>query len=329
MIFVSVTLLQFFFCVQSIDSNYGFGTNLVHAGCELDIETGSIIPSISLGTTFAQSSPGVRPGKNDPNSFGNGYFYSRFANPTRGSLERALAVAEKAKYCCTFSSGMAAISTVIQLLNSGDHVICLDDLYGGTTVYFRDIATKSNGINFTFMDMTNPLDVENAITEKTKLLYIETPTNPLLKTTDIRAIAAIAKRKGCLLAIDSTFASPMLLNALDLGADIVIHSCTKYIGGHSDILMGAVMCNNDDLIKRIRLLQSGIGAVPSPFECYLTMRGLKTLHLRMEASQKSAMAVAEFLESHPLVEKVIYPGLKSYQVLSILLFYYYYYYYYY
>lgn len=311
-----LTLLLLSFCnfvVSSIDSNnYGFGTNMVHGGCEVP-DDGSLIPSISLGTTFAQLSPGVRPGKNDPNSFSAGYFYSRFANPTRGALERALAIAEKAKNCCVFSSGMAAISTIIQLLNSGDHVICVDDLYGGTTVYFRDIATKSNGINFTFMDMSDLSKVEKAITDKTKLLYIETPTNPLLTTYDIRGLAAIAKRKGCLLAIDCTFATPMLLNALDLGADIVVHSCTKYIGGHSDILMGAIMCNSEDLIKRIRLLQSGIGAVPSPFECYLTMRGLKTLHLRMNASQQSAKEIAEFLEQHPLVERVIYPGLKSYK----------------
>ena len=207
---------------------------------------------------------------------------------------------------------MAAISTIIQLLKSGDHVLALDDLYGGTSTFFREIASN-NGIDFTFLDMSNPAVVESAITPNTKMIFLESPTNPLLKTTDIRAIAEIAKRRGLLLAIDATFCSPYLLNALDHGADIVMHSCTKYIAGHSDVLMGCIMLNDDELSKRIRFLQAGIGAVPSPFECYLCSRGLKTLHLRMEASQKSALAVAEFLESHPLVEKVIYPGLKSYK----------------
>jgi cystathionine gamma-lyase len=296
----------------SSDKSIGFGTKIVHHGCDVDEETGGIIPSIQLGTTFAQHEPGVRPGKENLNSFGQGYFYSRFANPTRGALERALAAAENAKHCFVFSSGMAAISTITQLLKSGDHVIALDDLYGGTSTFFREIAAK-NGVDFSFLDMTDPAVVENAITEKTKLIFLETPTNPLLKTTDIRAIAEIAKRKGCLLAIDCTFCSPYLLNALDLGADIVMHSCTKYIAGHSDVLMGCIMVNDDDISKRLRFLQAGIGAVPSPFECYLALRGLKTLHLRMEASQKSAIAIADFLEKHPLIEKVIYPGLKSYK----------------
>ena len=308
-IVIIITIIHIVCCEKL---KQGFGTKVVHAGCDVDQDTGGIIPSITLGTTFSQHEPGVRPGKDNLNSFGQGYFYSRFANPTRGALERALAATENSKACFVFSSGMAAISTTIQLLKSGDHVIALDDLYGGTSSFFRDIATN-NGIDFSFIDMSDPAVVENAITDKTKMIFLETPTNPLLKTTDIRAIAEIAKRKGCLLAVDCTFCSPYLMNALDLGADIVMHSCTKYIGGHSDVLMGCIMVNDDDLSKRLRFLQAGIGAVPSPFECYLTMRGLKTLHLRMEASQKSAIAIAEFLEKHPLIEKVIYPGLKSYK----------------
>ena len=296
----------------SVEKSAGFGTKAVHSGADVDQDTGSLFPSINLGTTFAQHEPGLRPGKENLNSFGQGFFYSRFANPSRGALERALAALERSKYAFTFSSGMAAISTITQLLKSGDHVLALDDLYGGTSTFFREIASN-NGIDFTFLDMSDPEVVESAITPNTKMIFLESPTNPLLKTTDIKAIAEVAKRRGLLLAIDATFSSPYLLNALDHGADIVMHSCTKYIAGHSDVLMGCIMLNDDELSKRIRFLQAGVGAVPSPFECYLCSRGLKTLHLRMEAAQKSALAVAEFLESHPLVEKVIYPGLKSYK----------------
>jgi cystathionine gamma-lyase len=300
-------------CLSKKLNNKNFATRIVHAGSQPNTNTGNIIPSISLGTTFAQIMPGVKPGINDINSHGTGYFYSRQANPTRGALEIALANAENAKHAAVFSSGMAAISTVIQTLNSGDHVIALNDLYGGTYSYFKDIATPANGINFSFIDVSNTELLLKTISSKTKLIWIESPTNPLLKTIDIRGIAMIAKRNNCLLVVDSTFSSPYLINPLNLGVDIVVHSATKFIGGHSDILMGAIICNCDNLIKKIRFIQTGIGAVPSPFECYLTMRGLKTLHLRMDASQKNAMKIAKFLEKHPLIKKVIYPGLKSYK----------------
>ena len=300
----------------SIKSNR-FGTKVVHSGSDNNLNSGNIIPSINLGTTFAQIMPGVKPGINDKTSHGTGFFYSRQANPTRGALEIALANTENAKHAAVFSSGMAAISTVIQTLKSGDHVIALNDLYGGTYSYFKDIATPSNGIKFSFIDVSNTKLLEKTITSKTKLIWLESPTNPLLKTIDIRGVSIVAKKYNCLLAVDSTFCSPYLMNALDLGADIVVHSATKFIGGHSDILMGTVICNSDNLIKKIRFIQTGIGAVPSPFECYLTMRGLKTLHLRMDASQKNALSIAKFLEKHPLIEKVIYPGLKSYEQYDI------------
>jgi len=297
---------------QSLNNNK-FATNIVHGGYQTDEMTGNFIAPITLSSTFSQISPGIRPGTTDLNSHGSGYFYGRMGNPTRGSLERALALSENANYSAVFSSGMAAISTIIQLLKYGDHVVAMDDLYGGTSNYFTFIAHVTTGINFTFIDMDSLENLENSIKPNTKLIWLESLTNPLLKTADIKAVSKIAKKHNCLLVIDSTFTSPYLFNGLDFGADIVVHSVTKYISGHSDIIMGAIMCNNEQLIKKIRFIQSGIGAIPSPFDCYLVLRGLKTLHLRMEASQKNAIQIANFLESHSSVEKVIYPGLKSYK----------------
>jgi cystathionine gamma-lyase len=320
------TLTELFTLTESFNKNpfnkNKFATKIVHTGNEIDESTGNFITPIVLGTTFSQILPGVRPGKDDLNSHGSGYFYSRMGNPTRGALERALAGAENAKHSAVFSSGMAAISTVIQLLKPGDHVVAMDDLYGGTSAYFKTIARETNGIDFTFVSVAgNNLDIiEQSIKKKnkkktktkTKLIWLESLTNPLLKTVDIKAVSKIAKKHNCLLVVDSTFTSPYLFNPLMHGADIVIHSATKYIGGHSDIIMGVIACNDDNLIKKIRFIQSGVGAIPSPFECYLTMRGLKTLHLRMKASQSNAKKLAKFLESNSMVEKVIYPGLKSY-----------------
>ncbi len=291
--------------------SHRFATKAVHAGCEPD-SLGSVVQPISLSTTFIQSYPGVKPGMDDPNSHGTGFFYSRQANPTRGALERALAAVEDADYASVFASGLAASQAVIQLLNSGDHVIALDDLYGGTSGMFRNIATPTAGIQFTFMNLDNIEAVEAACTSKTKMIWLESPTNPLLKTTDIRSLAALAKKKGLLLVVDSTFMSPYLQQPLKLGADMVVHSLTKFVGGHSDVLMGSVVTNNEGIIKKLRSLQNFCGAVPSPFECYLALRGLKTIHLRMDAAQKNAMEIASFLENHPVIEKVTYPGLKSY-----------------
>jgi cystathionine gamma-lyase len=291
-----------------------FATRVVHAGCEAEFNGGPnpVIPPISMTTTFVQSYPGKKPGIDDPNSHGGGYFYSRQANPTRGALERALAAVEESNYAAVFSSGLAATQAVTQLLNSGDHVLALDDLYGGTSGMFRQIIQPSAGIQFSFVNMDKIENLEAALTPKTKMIWLESPTNPLLKTSDIRAIAAFAKKKGLILVVDSTFLSPYLQHPLQLGADIVVHSITKYIAGHSDVLMGACMTNNEDIIKKLRALQNFCGAVPSPFECYLTLRGLKTLHIRMDYAQKNAMAIAQFLETHPVIERVIYPGLKSY-----------------
>ena len=305
-----LNLFEIIISFNNVNKNR-FATNIVHGECELDELSGNLITPIILGTTFTQILPGVRPGKDDPNSHGDGYFYSRMGNPTRGSLERTLALSENANYASAFSSGMAAISTIIQTLKYGDHVIAMDDLYGGTTNYFKNIASKSNGIYFTFIDMNNLDNLEESIKPNTKLIWLESLTNPLLKTVDIKSVSKIAKKYNCLLAVDSTFTSPYLFNPLDNGADLVIHSATKYIGGHSDIIMGVIMCNDENLIKKIRSIQSGIGAVPSPFDCYLALRGLKTLHLRMNASQKNAIQLANYLESQNIVEKVIYPGLKS------------------
>jgi len=305
-------LLNIVISFNNVNKNR-FATNIVHGEFESDELTGNLITPIILGTTFTQILPGLRPGVDDPNSHGSGYFYSRMGNPTRGSLERTLALSENANYSAVFSSGMAAISTIIQTLKYNDHVIAMDDLYGGTSNYFKNIAEESNGIKFTFVDMSNLDILEKSIRYNTKIIWLESLTNPLLKTVDIKEVSKIAKKYNCLLVVDSTFTSPYLFNPLDNGADLVIHSATKYIGGHSDIIMGVIMCNDEKLIKKIRFIQSGIGAVPSPFDCYLSLRGLKTLHLRMEAAQKNALQLANFLESRNLVEKVIYPGLKSHE----------------
>mmetsp|Transcript_15799 Transcript_15799/g.23130 ORF Transcript_15799/g.23130 Transcript_15799/m.23130 type:complete len:448 (-) Transcript_15799:217-1560(-) len=293
-----------------------FATRAVHAGCEPELNSWAVVPPISLATTFTQSYPGDKPGVDDLNSYGGGFFYSRQANPTRGAIERAIANVEGGKHCSVFASGLAATQAVIQLLSSGDHVIVMDGIYGGTTGMFRNILTNLCNITFTSMPVDDISAIQAAYEasgERTKLIWLESPTNPLLKTADIRAVAQFAKSNGILVAVDSTFMSPFLQHPLQLGADIVVHSVTKYIAGHSDVLMGAAITDSDAISKKLRALQNFCGAVPSPFECYLALRGLKTLHLRMAASQKNAMAVASFLEGHPAVEKVVYPGLKSYE----------------
>ena len=299
--------------LSAINTINKFATNVVHGDYDPDELTGNFVTPILLGSTFSQILPGVRPGIDDPNSHGAGYFYGRMGNPTRGALERALALAENAKYSAVFSSGMAAISTLIQILKSGDNVVTLDDLYGGTTNYFKNIASESNGISFTFINASEFDNLKAYINPNTKLIWLESLTNPLLKTVDIKKVSEIAKQHNCLLVVDSTFTSPYLFNPLDFGADLVIHSATKYIGGHSDIIMGVIACDNEELIKKIRFIQSGIGAIPSPFDCYLAQRGLKTLHIRMKEAQSNAIQLATFLESHNAIEKVIYPGLKSHE----------------
>jgi cystathionine gamma-lyase len=311
-------MFRFFVVVCAIAVAFAAGpgftvqTRMVHAGCEPENIAYTVVPPITLSTTFIQAYPGKKPGIDDANSYGAGYFYSRQSNPTRGIFERALASTEDAKHCSAFSSGLAASQSVIQLLNTGDHVIALDDLYGGTSSYFRQIATPGMGIDFSFMNLDDISKVEAAITPKTRMIWLESPSNPLLKTTDIRKITALAKRRGLVVVVDSTFMSPYLQHPLKLGADVVLHSVTKYIAGHSDVLMGAVLTDSDAINTKLRTLQNLAGAVPSPFDCYLALRGLKTLALRMEASQRNAQRVAEFLEKHPLIEQVNYPGLASY-----------------
>ena len=279
--------------------------------------TGAVVDPISLATTFMQSDPGEPSARNDPNSFGLGYEYSRTGNPTRGAFERAVAAAENAAHCVAFSSGSAATSAVIHLLDSGDRVLCIDDVYGGTQRYFRRIVSDRMGISFDFVDFRDVEFLKKKLVDaRPRLIWLETPTNPTLKITDIQLVANLIKSlpdltNKCLLAVDNTFCSPYFQNPLSHGADLVVHSVTKYINGHSDVVMGVVCSNNDEIKNKLRFIQNGVGAVPSPFDCFLAHRGLKTLHIRMEASTRNAFAIATFLERHPAVKKVLFPGLKS------------------
>jgi len=278
----------------------GFGTKAIHVGVDPDPNSGAVITPISLSTTFMQSSPGVH----------KGYDYSRSGNPTRAAFEKNVAAAENANFGLAFASGLSATTTVTHHLRAGDHVICMDDVYGGTRRYFSRIAARF-GVTFTFCDFSRPGELEAAITTHSKLVWLETPTNPLLKITDIRGVATIAKKHNLLFVVDNTFMSPYFQNPLDLGADIVVHSVTKYISGHSDVVMGVVVTNRQDLYDDLKFLQNGIGAVPSAFDCFLALRSMKTLHVRMREHERSATTVALFLSQHPLIERVIYPGLPS------------------
>lgn len=293
------------------DEHRGFGTIAIHGGQHPNKHTGAVTVPISMATTFAQASPGVKMGLEHGESFGNGWEYSRTGNPTRGAFEKALAACEHGEYAVCYASGMAATTAVIHLLQSGDHVLSIDDVYGGTQRYFRKTVAPTYAIKFDFTDFGSPDVIEQAITPDTRMFWIESPTNPTLKISDIRACAELAKKHNMLLVVDNTFMSPYFQNPLDLGADIVVHSITKYINGHSDVVMGVVVTNNEEINARLRFIQNGIGAVPSPFDCYLALRGLKTLHIRMAKHETNAMVIAEFLETHDQVEKVLYPGLPS------------------
>ncbi|MCB0412892.1 MAG: cystathionine gamma-synthase [Bdellovibrionales bacterium] len=279
---------------------YGFATRAIHAGYEFDASTGAVMPPLYLTTTFAQKSPGVF----------QGYDYSRAGNPTRTVYEQCIANLEGAKYGYAFSSGMAAISTIIQMLKSGDHVIAGDDMYGGTFRYFDKVA-KNHGIEFTFTDLTNVENFKNSIQSNTALVWLETPTNPTLKLSDIQSISNLAKENNILTAVDNTFMSPYFQNPISLGADLVMHSATKYINGHSDVIGGVVVTSSESLAEKISFLAKSVGAVASPFDSYLAMRSLKTLAVRMEAHQSNGFAVAKFLQEHSKVDKVLYPGLES------------------
>jgi cystathionine gamma-lyase len=278
-----------------------FATRVIHAGQEHDPTTGAVMQPIYQTSTYAQESPGVH----------KGFVYARGNNPTRFAYERCIADLENGARGFAFASGMAAISTMLELFPAGSHIIAMDDVYGGTYRLFERVRRDSAGLNFTYVDLTDPKKLEAAITPETKLVWLETPTNPLLKIVDIEAIAKIAKKHGLTVGCDNTFASPYCQRPLDLGAEIVMHSATKYLGGHSDVIGGVLVVNDKELGDRIAFLQNSVGGIQGPFDSFLALRGLKTLALRLERSCANAMALAEWLEAHPAVERVTYPGLKS------------------
>ncbi|KAK4545626.1 cystathionine gamma-lyase cys3 [Oleoguttula mirabilis] len=284
-----------------------FGTLAVHAGSPHDPVTGAVIESISLSTTFAQSAVGQP----------IGYEYTRSANPNRANFERCIAALERAKYALAFSSGSATTATILQSLAAGSHVISVSDVYGGTHRYFTQVAS-AHGVRVTFTPSIE-VDIEELITADTKLIWIETPSNPTLSLVDIRAVADIAHRSGVLVVVDNTFLSPYIQNPLEHGADIVVHSVTKYINGHSDVLMGVAAFNSDALMERLKFLQNAIGAVPSPFDCWLAHRGVKTLHLRAREASKNGQMVAQALLDSPHVLAVNYPGLQNHKQRKIAL----------
>ncbi|KLI98607.1 cystathionine gamma-synthase [Luteimonas sp. FCS-9] len=283
-------------------AQWTLGTKAIHAGQSPDPSTGAVMPPIYATSTYAQSSPGEH----------QGFEYSRTHNPTRFAYERCVAGLEGGSRGFAFASGMAATATLLELLDSGDHVIAMDDLYGGTYRLFERVRTRSAGLSFSYVDLTDPEAFDAAVTDRTKLVWIETPTNPMLKIVDIQAIAERAHRRGLRVVVDNTFASPIVQRPLEQGADIVMHSATKYLNGHSDMVGGVLVVGDDaELADRIAFLQNSAGAVQGPFDSFLALRGLKTLHLRMRAHCENAQALAEFLEGHAAVEQVIYPGLSS------------------
>lgn len=276
-----------------------FGTTAIHGGQEPDSATGAIMTPIYQTSTFVQSEPAVH----------KGFDYSRAGNPTRSALEKNLAALEAAKHCAAFSSGMGAIDSVVKLLKTGDHVLAGNDLYGGTYRIFTRIFEQF-GLKFDFIDMSEKENVKEALKPNTRMIWIETPTNPLLRIVDIEGVVKYAKQAGAISVVDNTFATPFLQRPLSLGADIVVHSATKYIGGHSDLILGAAMTNDDEIAEKLFFIQKSSGAVPGPFDCFLALRGTKTLHLRMERHCQNAKLIAEFLAAHPKVHHVNYPGFK-------------------
>ncbi|WP_430614773.1 cystathionine gamma-synthase [Flavobacterium sp. JP2137] len=277
-----------------------FNTKTIHGGQQVDPSTGAVMPPVYHTSTFAQSSPGVH----------SGYEYSRAANPTRTALENALASIENGARGLAFSSGLAATDCVLRMLKPGDEVIAMDDLYGGTYRMFTRIY-QDMGIVFHFVDMNDLEQFQAAITDKTKLVWVETPTNPLMKLADIARIAQITKAKNILFAVDNTFATPYLQNPLDLGADVVMHSATKYLGGHSDVIAGALITKEAELGEQLHFYQFATGATLGPQESFLVLRGIKTLHLRVQRHSENGMKVAHYLKNHPKVAQVFYPGLEE------------------
>lgn len=283
-----------------IEIDMKFGTKAIHAGVSPDPVTGAIMTPIYQTSTYVQAAPGEH----------KGYEYSRTHNPTRTALQQALAALENGKHGLCFSTGMGAVDAVIKLLNPGDEVISTNDLYGGTYRIFTKVFEKY-GIKFHFTGMQDPKAVENLVTSNTKLIWVETPTNPTLNIIDIEAMASIAKKAQALLVVDNTFATPYLQNPLDLGADIVLHSLTKYMGGHSDVVMGALVVKTDALHEQLAFIQNSCGATPGPMDCFLVLRGIKTLHIRMRQHCENGKQIAQWLKSHPKVDKVLYPGFEE------------------
>ncbi len=277
-----------------------FATKALHAGIKPDPSTGSIMTPIFQTTTFVQESPGKH----------KGYEYARSKNPTRDALEKNIAALENGKYALCFASGMAAIDVILKLCKPGDEIISTNELYGGSYRIFTKVF-ESFGIKFHFVHMNEKKDIEAVINKDTKMIWLESPTNPMMKIIDIRMVAEVAKKHHLLLAVDNTFATPYLQTPLDLGADIVMHSVTKYLGGHSDVIMGAIVVNEETLYDQISFLQNVCGAIPGPNDCFLVLRGIKTLHLRMERHCENGRIIAGFLAGHPKVEKIYWPGNES------------------
>jgi len=284
------------------DSELHLDTLAIHAGQSPDPSTGAVMTPIYATSTYVQKSPGVH----------QGYEYSRSHNPTRFAYERCVAALERGKHGYAFASGLAATATVLDALDTGSHVVCMDDVYGGTYRLFERVRKRSAGLEFSFVDLGDMKALEAAVKPNTKLIWCETPTNPLLKIVDIRALADFARKRGIRLAVDNTFSSPILQRPLELGAHLVMHSATKYLNGHSDMVGGMLVVGDDaELAEQLTFLQNAVGGVQGPFDSFLALRGLKTLHLRMRAHCENAGHIAEWLQKHPKVEKVAYPGLAS------------------
>jgi len=286
---------------RSAENKFALATRAIHAGQSPDPSTGAIMTPIYATSTYVQKSPGVH----------QGYEYSRTQNPTRMAWERCVADLEGGVAGYAFASGMAATATVLDLLDSGSHVIAMDDLYGGSYRLFERVRRRSAGLDFSFIDLNDASALKAALKPNTRLIWAETPTNPMLKLVDLGKVSAFAKKHGLLLAVDNTFCSPMVQRPIQYGADIVVHSATKYLNGHSDMVGGVAVAANHELAERLGFLQNSVGAVAGPFDAFLALRGVKTLALRMRAHCANALELARWLEKHPAIERVIYPGLKS------------------
>ena len=283
-----------------------FDTKVLHAAIKPDLTTGSIVTPLHQTATYVMEEVGKD----------KGFDYARSANPTRQMMEDHLAALDSGKYGVAFSSGMAAVDSCLKLLKSGDHVICSDDVYGGTYRLFNQLLINYD-LHFTYVDTSFPDKIKKAIRPETKMIWVETPTNPLLKITDLNAVAKIAKKHDLIFSIDTTFITPVFLRPLEFGADLVIHSTTKYLSGHSQLIGGTVITNREDLFDQLKFIQNTVGAIPSPFDCWLTLLGVKTLDIRMKKHASNAQGVAEFLENHPKVASVTYPGLPSHPMYQV------------